>query len=132
MATKRIGVVMGGWGEEREISIKSGEAVLAALAARGHDVVRIFAGPGVDGALREANIDVAFLALHGRMGEDGRIQGVLEVLGIPYTGSGVLASALAPRQVLQKLKAAPYCGSRQCDQLLENGPGSSWSREQFL
>lgn len=93
--SKRVGVLMGGWGEEREISLKTGEAVVAALEACGHQVSRIFAGPGLDRALRSAELDVAFLALHGRMGEDGRVQGLLELLELPYTGSGVLASALA-------------------------------------
>ncbi|MBI3180907.1 MAG: D-alanine--D-alanine ligase [Myxococcales bacterium] len=92
---RRVGVLMGGWGEEREISVKTGEAVAAALSARGHAVTRVLAGPGLDRALRSAKIDVAFLALHGRMGEDGKVQGLLEVLEVPYTGSGVLASALA-------------------------------------
>lgn len=92
---KRVGVLMGGWGEEREISLKTGEAVVAALEAGGHRVTRVFAGPGLDRALRGAELDVAFLALHGRMGEDGKVQGLLELLELPYTGSGVLASALA-------------------------------------
>src|SRR5690349_13089202 len=99
---KRVGVLMGGWGEEREISLKAGEAVVAALESRGHTVSRIFAGPGLDRALRSAELDVAFLALHGRMGEDGKVQGLLEVLGIPYTGSGVLASALAMNKPFAK------------------------------
>ncbi len=95
MSARRVGVLMGGWGEEKEISVKTGEAMAAALEQRGHAVTRVFAGPGVDQALRGAGVEVACLALHGRMGEDGKIQGLLEVLGIPYTGSGVLASALA-------------------------------------
>lgn len=96
MTTKRrVGVLFGGWGEERDISVKTGEAIAAALGRNGHEVVRIIAGRGLDQALREANLDVAFLALHGRMGEDGKVQGLLEVMGLPYTGSGVLASALA-------------------------------------
>lgn len=86
---------MGGWGEEREISVKTGEAISTALEARGHRVTRVFAGPGLDQSLRNAGIDVVFNALHGRMGEDGKVQGLLEVMGLPYTGSGVLASALA-------------------------------------
>jgi D-alanine-D-alanine ligase len=93
--SKRVGVLMGGWGEEREISMKSGEAIAAALEQRGHQVARILAGPGLDRSVRAAEIDVAFIALHGRMGEDGKVQGMLEVMGVPYTGSGVLASALA-------------------------------------
>lgn len=99
---KRVGVLMGGWGEEREISIKTGEAIVAALTAKGHTVTRIFAGPGLDRALRAADIEVAFLALHGRMGEDGKVQGMLEVMEIPYTGSGVMASALAMNKPFSK------------------------------
>lgn len=99
---KRVGVLMGGWGEEREISLKTGEAVVAALEENGHTVTRIFAGPGLDRVLRSAELDVAFLALHGRMGEDGKVQGLLELLGLPYTGSGVLASALAMNKPFAK------------------------------
>jgi D-alanine-D-alanine ligase len=95
LSKRRIGVLMGGWGEEREVSMKTADAIAQALETRGHQVVRVFAGPGLDTTLREADVDVAFLALHGRMGEDGRVQGLLEVMGIPYTGSGVLGSALA-------------------------------------
>ncbi|MBL8957491.1 MAG: D-alanine--D-alanine ligase [Myxococcaceae bacterium] len=102
--SQKIGVLMGGWGEEREISLKTGEAIASALEANGHDVVRVAAGPrsGLDEALRKSRIDVAFLALHGRMGEDGKVQGLLEVLGIPYTGSGVMASALAMNKPVAK------------------------------
>ena len=101
MAT-RVGVLMGGWGEERDISIKSGEGIALALESRGHQVTRILAGPGLDQALRKSGIDVAFLALHGRMGEDGKVQGLLEVLEIPYTGSGVMASALSMNKPFAK------------------------------
>jgi D-alanine-D-alanine ligase len=103
MAARRVGVVMGGTSAEREVSLRSGAAVADALEQAGHEVVRIELGPGVDGLelLRDARLDVAFLALHGRLGEDGCIQGLLELLGIPYTGSGVLGSALA----MDKLKS---------------------------
>jgi D-alanine-D-alanine ligase len=97
-----VGVLMGGWGEEREISVKTGEAISLALEAQGYRVTRILAGPGLDTAVRAAHIEVAFLALHGRMGEDGKVQGLLEVLGIPYTGSGVMASALAMNKPFAK------------------------------
>ena len=100
--SQRVGVVMGGWGEEREISLVTGEAMAAALEARGHTVLRITVGPGVDRALRSASLDVAVLALHGRGGEDGKVQGLLELLGVPYTGSGVLASALAMNKPMAK------------------------------
>jgi D-alanine-D-alanine ligase len=92
---RKIGVLLGGLSAEREVSIRSGEAVLAALQERGHDACPIFVDRDVDLLVRQTRIDVAFLALHGRYGEDGCIQGLLEVMGIPYTGSGVLASALA-------------------------------------
>ncbi len=102
MTKRRVGVLMGGSSGEREISLRTGEGVARALEARGHEVARVVLGDvPVDIALRNANIDVAFLALHGRGGEDGCIQGMLELLGIPYTGSSVLASALA----MDKLKA---------------------------
>ncbi len=97
----RVGVLYGGISAEREVSMRSGEAVVRALRSNGHDVVPVVVGRDIDRVLRAAPIDVAFLALHGRFGEDGAIQGVLEWLGIPYSGSSVLASALA----LDKLKA---------------------------
>ena len=92
---KRIAVLMGGRSLEREISLVSGAAVADALGERGHDVTGIDVGPGICDRLRDANPDVAFNALHGRFGEDGCIQGLLETLEIPYTHSGVLASAMA-------------------------------------
>lgn len=103
MKAKRIGVLMGGTSAEREISLRSGRAVSRALERAGHDVVRLELGTQIHALkmLSEARLDVAFLALHGRLGEDGCIQGMLELLGIPYTGSGVLGSALA----MDKLKA---------------------------
>ncbi len=104
MAKRRVGVLMGGVSAEREVSLRTGEGVATALESKGHEVVRIVHGHGtrgIDELVREADIDVAFLALHGRGGEDGCVQGMLELLGIPYTGSSVLASALA----MDKLKA---------------------------
>ncbi|HEY8074634.1 MAG TPA: D-alanine--D-alanine ligase [Labilithrix sp.] len=99
---KRVGVLMGGTSGERAISLSTGEGVATALEQRGHDVVRVVVGDEpIDRTLRDAAIDVAVLALHGRGGEDGCIQGMLELLGIPYTGSSVLASALA----MDKLKS---------------------------
>ena len=99
---KRVAVLMGGWGEEREISLKNGEGVVKALRSLGHVPLPIVAGPELDRDLREARPELAFLALHGRMGEDGRVQGLLEVLGVPYTGSGVLASAMAMDKAIAK------------------------------
>lgn len=92
---RKIGVLMGGLSAEREVSMRSGEAIVAALTDRGYDAWPLFVDRDVDLVLRQSRIDIAFLALHGRYGEDGCIQGLLELLGIPYTGSGVLASAQA-------------------------------------
>lgn len=93
---------MGGLSGEREVSVRSGEAILAALLDRGHDACPVFVDRDLDLVLRQARIDVAFLALHGRYGEDGCVQGLLEVLGIPYTGSAVLPSALAMNKAKTK------------------------------
>lgn len=86
---------MGGLSAEREVSIKSGTAVYNALKGMGYKVVPVTVGHDICEALRREEIEIAFLVLHGGWGEDGSIQGLLEVMGIPYTGSGVLASALA-------------------------------------
>ncbi|MFW5925498.1 MAG: D-alanine--D-alanine ligase [Myxococcota bacterium] len=101
MKGKRVGVLMGGMSAERDVSIASGQAIAAALSRRGHDVIEIHVDRDIDRVLRQQPIDVAFIALHGTYGEDGCIQGLLEVMGIPYTGSDVLSSALA----MDKLKA---------------------------
>ena len=90
----KVAVLFGGKSAEREVSLKSGAAVLAALQRSGVDAHAF--DPAVQNlqALRDEGYDRAFIALHGRFGEDGTVQGALELLGIPYTGSGVLASAL--------------------------------------
>ena len=90
----KVAVLMGGLSAEREVSLKSGGAVLAALRKQGVDAHAIDAGKDVLQVLARGQYTRAFVALHGRGGEDGVIQGALEVLGIPYTGSGVLGSAL--------------------------------------
>ena len=91
----RVAVVYGGWSAEREVSLKSGGQVLAGLQRAGVDAVGIDAGRDILGVLADGGFDRVFLVLHGRGGEDGQIQGGLEILGLPYTGSGVLGSALA-------------------------------------
>ena len=98
----RVAVLMGGWSAEREVSLKSGRAVLAALQARGVDAEAVDVGPDVLHRLAAGGYDRAFNALHGRGGEDGVMQGALEVLGLPYTGSGVLASSLAMDKLRSK------------------------------
>jgi len=95
LTDKRIGVLMGGISAEREVSLRSGSAIYNALKGLGYNAVSIDVGSDICDVLDKGKIEAAFLALHGGYGEDGSIQGMLEVLGIPYTGSGVLASALA-------------------------------------
>ncbi len=87
-------MLCGGRSAEREVSLASGAQVAAALASRGHAVERLDLCPDVWERLRDGGYDCCFVALHGRLGEDGTVQGMLELLGLPYTGSGVLASAL--------------------------------------
>ena len=93
--TKHVAVLMGGWSAERDVSLRSGKACADALNRLGYRVTPIDAGRDVAVSLTAARPDVALNVLHGRPGEDGTLQGVLEVLGIPYSHSGVLASALA-------------------------------------
>lgn len=124
MKQKRIGVLMGGLSAEREVSLKSGMAVHQALLKRGYDSTAIDVRHEVAEILRKERIEVAFIALHGRYGEDGCIQGLLELLQIPYTGSGVLASALAMHKLYSKqafaaagLTITPYVAVRRGETL---------------
>ena len=93
--TLNVAVLMGGWSAEREISLISGGAVVEAIRTLGHEVTPIDVERDIATVLDQLKPDIAFNALHGRFGEDGCMQGVLETLRIPYTHSGVLASALA-------------------------------------
>jgi D-alanine-D-alanine ligase len=124
LKTKKIGVLMGGLSAEREVSLKSGAAVHQVLLARGYNAVAVDVGHDVGQVLVREGVDVAFVCLHGRLGEDGAVQGVLEMMGIPYTGSGVLASALAMNKIYAKtvfqasgLTVAPYRVLRKGEQL---------------
>src|SRR5271166_427936 len=92
---QHIAVLMGGWSAEREVSLNSGAACANALEAVGFHVTRIDVDRDVAATLAQHRPDVCFNALHGKWGEDGCVQGILETLSIPYTHSGVLASALA-------------------------------------
>lgn len=98
----RVAVIMGGNAAEREVSLKSGKAVLEGLLASGVDAVAIDAAQNLTRQLQEQGIERVFNVLHGRGGEDGTLQGLLEFMGIPYTGSGVLASALSMDKVRTK------------------------------
>lgn len=97
-----VAVLKGGFSAEREVSLTSGAACAKACRELGHQVTEIDVGPDVVEQLKKARPDVAFNALHGTFGEDGRMQGVLELLKIPYTHSGVLASALAMDKPMAK------------------------------
>ena len=93
-SSERVGVLMGGSSAEREISLKTGRSICESLRRRRHTVVPIDVDATLPRQLRAKKISVAFLALHGQGGEDGTVQGLLEIMGIPYTGSGVCASAV--------------------------------------
>jgi D-alanine-D-alanine ligase len=115
LKNKKVGVLMGGLSAEREVSLESGAAVYKALLERGYDAIAIDMGRDLAQILTKESVGVAFICLHGRYGEDGAVQGLLEVLGIPYTGAGVLASALAMNKIFAKklfqasgLTVAPY------------------------
>lgn len=100
----RVAVLMGGTSAEREVSLLSGAAVSGALAELGHEVMEVDVGEDVVEQMAglRGRVDAAFIVLHGRLGEDGTIQGLLELLEIPYTGSGVTASAVAMSKLMTK------------------------------
>src|ERR1700730_13063222 len=100
--SKHVAVLMGGWSAEREVSLRSGAACAQALARLGYQVSRIDVARDVATVLTDLKPDAALNVLHGRPGEDGTLQGVLEILGLPYTHSGVLASALAMQKDMAK------------------------------
>ena len=102
MKQKKIAVLMGGLSAEREISLKTGAACLNALQQLGYQAVPVDVDQELAEQLKTEQVEVAFIALHGRFGEDGTVQGMLEMLQIPYTGSGVLASSLAIDKVVTK------------------------------
>jgi D-alanine-D-alanine ligase len=106
VAKKTVAVLMGGWSSERPVSLNSGAACSEALEEAGFAVTRVDVGRDIAEVLAALRPDVAFNALHGPYGEDGKVQGVLEILDIPYTHSGVLASALAMNKHKAKSVAA--------------------------
>jgi D-alanine-D-alanine ligase len=103
---KHVAVLMGGWSAEREVSLSSGRECAKALEGEGYRVTRVDVGRDLPERLREIAPDVCFNALHGKGGEDGTVQGILETLQIPYTHSGVLASALAMDKAQTKVVIA--------------------------
>lgn len=102
LMSKKIAVLMGGFSAEREISLKTGRAVLKALLESGCAAVSIDVGRDLPGQLLAAEAEVAFICLHGRYGEDGTVQGLLEMMQIPYTGSGVMSSSMVMDKVVTK------------------------------
>lgn len=115
----RVGILMGGYSSEREISLKSGKAIFEALKTEGLNVIALDITENdeekIAAQIKEANLDVAFIALHGRLGEDGAIQTILEKLNIPYPGSGPQASRIALNKILAQnlfkknnMSVAPY------------------------
>src|SRR5947209_9767921 len=103
MPAKHVAVLMGGWSAEREVSLSSGKPCAEALETKGYRVTKIDVGRDIATVLQTFKPDVALNVLHGRPGEDGTLQGVLEVIGIPYSHSGVLASALAMQKDSAKI-----------------------------
>lgn len=103
MRGKKVGVLLGGRSSEREVSLKSGAAVRDALIRKGYEAVAVDPDARLAEKLKAEQIDVAFIVLHGKWGEDGTVQGLLEIMGIPYTGSGVLGSATAMDKITMKL-----------------------------
>jgi D-alanine-D-alanine ligase len=99
---KRIGVIMGGWSSEREISLRSGANVYSSLKRQGFKATKIDIKRNFAEQIKKARIDIAFIVLHGKPGEDGTIQGFFELLNIPYTGSDVVASAIGMDKIMTK------------------------------
>src|SRR6185437_8623759 len=100
---KHVAVLMGGWSAEREVSLNSGKACADAAEKAGYRVSRVDVDRDIATRLRELKPDVALNVLHGRPGEDGTLQGILEIVGIPYSHSGVLSSAIAIQKDLAKI-----------------------------
>lgn len=107
-AKKHVAVLMGGWASEREVSLSSGKACADSLEIAGYNVTRVDVDRDIVAVLQNLKPDVAFNALHGPFGEDGTVQAILELLEIPYTHSGVLASALAMDKEKAKIVAKPF------------------------
>ena len=108
LAKLHVAVLMGGWSSERQVSLMSGEGVAAALEGRGHKVTRIDMDRDVAQKLTETAPDVVFNALHGTPGEDGTVQGMMDLMGLTYTHSGMVTSVVAINKVLTKQALVPY------------------------
>ena len=108
MTGLHVAVLMGGWSAEREVSLMSGNGVADALESRGHRVTRIDMGRDLAAKLAEARPDVVFNALHGTPGEDGTVQGLMDLMGIRYTHSGLVTSVIAIDKELTKQRLVPH------------------------
>ena len=108
LTNARIGVLMGGQSSERDVSLRTGQAVHQSLIRRGYDAVAIDVTDHLYEDLKERKVAIAFLSLHGPGGEDGTIQGFLDTIGMPYTGSGVMASAVGMHKVATKTVLAAH------------------------
>ncbi len=123
MRYKRVGVLLGGMSAEREVSLKSGQAVAAGLSRAGYDVVEVDAQRDLCRRLTDAEVEAVYIALHGRFGEDGTVQGMLEMMGIPYTGSSLLVSALVmDKEITRTLLATASLPIPQGFTLIKNQP----------
>src|SRR5712691_88142 len=100
--SKHVAVLMGGWSAERDVSLRSGRACADALERKGYRVTRVDVGRDIATVLGTLKPDAALNVLHGRPGEDGTLQGILEIVAVPYSHSGVLSSALAMQKDLAK------------------------------
>lgn len=121
---KNIAVLMGGWNSEREVSLRSGEAVFAALNKLGYKATKIDFSRKIFTQLQEVKPDIVFNALHGKYGEDGRVQGVLDILQIPYTHSGIVASAICMDKVLTRKICTTVGVKSPHYEILKKGPGN--------
>lgn len=117
----RVAVLMGGGSAEREVSLETGAAIAAALRDLGHDAFEVDVDRRLAEKLAAVDPEAAFLALHGRGGEDGTVQGLLEIMRIPYTGCGVLASALTMDKAVTKELLAYHCVPVVEDRVLRAG-----------
>ncbi len=124
----RIGVLMGGRSSERDISLKTGQAVHQALIRLGYDAVAIDVTDRLHRELDNQNVAIAFLSLHGPGGEDGTIQGFLETMGIPYTGSGVRASAVGMHKAVTKILLAAHGVPVAADTVVREGDRPALAR----
>ena len=128
LTDKRIGVLLGGRSSEREVSLRTGQAVHQSLVRQGYDAVSIDVSERLPYDLQNQKVAIAFLALHGPGGEDGTIQGFLETIGMPYTGSGVQASAVGMHKVVTKTLLAAQGIPVPAGTVVERGDAPSLAR----